>query len=97
MITEFQQKIYKLVESIPCGRVATYATVARRAGDGRAARAVGNALNKNPFRGVPCHRVIRSNGHVGGFARGTQAKINLLENEGIKIINQKVDPEFIIV
>ena len=58
----------------------------------KAYRAVGNALNKNPYAPkVPCHRVIKTNGEVGGFASGTKNKIKLLEKEGIKINNSKID------
>lgn len=62
----------------------TYAEVAQAIGKPRAARAVGNALNKNPFAPrVPCHRVIRSDGTLGGFASGTAAKRALLRREGV--------------
>ena len=59
----------------------TYAEVARAAGYPGAARAVGNALNKNHDPSVPCHRVIRSDGNVGGYNRGTEQKIKLLRKE----------------
>lgn len=76
----------------------TYGEVARRLGNKNAARAVGNALNKNRdakprgrrFYGVPCHRVVGGDGRVGGFNRGNAQKIKLLKSEGIKIINGKV-------
>lgn len=55
-------------------------------------RAVGNAMNKNPYAPiVPCHRVVKSNGEVGGFASGTKNKIRLLKKEGIEIHNKKID------
>ncbi|MEI6529046.1 MAG: MGMT family protein [Candidatus Falkowbacteria bacterium] len=58
----------------------------------RAARAVGNALNKNTFAPqVPCHRAIRSNGEIGGFASGSKNKIRLLKKEGIEMHNNKID------
>lgn len=60
--------VFSAVRKIPRGRVATYAAVAAAAGRRRAYRAVGNALNKNPFKSVPCHRVIRSDRTAGGFA-----------------------------
>lgn len=101
-MTNFDQKIWDFTSKIPRGKVATYAGLARMAGCPRAYRAVGNALNKNPYRGirlsrkVPCHRVIRSDGSVGGFARGTEAKINFLKKEGVQIRNNKVDSKYII-
>lgn len=95
-MTEFEGKVYGAVKKIPRGKVATYTRIARSIKQPRAARAVGNALNKNPFREVPCHRVVRSDGGVGGFARGTKIKINLLREEGVKIVNQKVDSRNVI-
>lgn len=88
--TAFQDKVYKAVKKIPAGRVRTYGNVARIIGVPWGARAVGNALNRNPFTNVPCHRVVRHDGTVGGFARGMKIKISLLQREGIKIINNKV-------
>ena len=81
-MTEFQEKVYNAVKKIPKGRVLTYKEVARLIGSSKAYRAVGNALNKNPFASVPCHRVVRSDGEVGGYARGTKVKIKLLKREG---------------
>lgn len=66
MITEFQQKVYDFVKTIPKGKTATYKEVAVAIGRPKAYRAVGNVLNKNPFAPiVPCHRVIKSNGDIG--------------------------------
>lgn len=83
MITDFQKKVYNVVSRIPRGKIMTYKEVAISIGNPRASRAVGNALNKNPFAPkVPCHRVVRSNGQVGGFAWGSKKKIELLKKEG---------------
>lgn len=92
----FAEKVWRETKKIPRGKVTTYAAVARKIGNPRSARAVGNALNKNPYHNVPCHRVIRSNGTVGGFARGTKEKTNLLRRERVKIINNKVHPKYIL-
>ncbi|MBI2003381.1 MAG: MGMT family protein [Parcubacteria group bacterium] len=82
-MTEFQKRIYEVVKKIPRGKVLTYKEVARLAGNPLAYRAVGNALNKNPFAPeVPCHRVIRSDGKIGGYACGTTEKVRILRNEG---------------
>ena len=84
---EFATRVYKITRRIPKGSVATYAIVARAIRNPQAVRAVGNSLNKNPFKNVPCHRVIRSDGMVGGFARGAKEKIKILRREGVKIIH----------
>lgn len=82
MPTKFQQKVYDFVKTIPKGKTATYKEVAIAIGNPNAYRAVGNALNKNPFAPVvPCHRVVRSDGQVGGFAQGTIKKVKLLQDE----------------
>ncbi len=68
--------------SIPRGETRTYAQVAASIGRPRAYRAVGNALNANPFPVlVPCHRVVRSDGRIGGYAYGAAAKRRLLKLE----------------
>lgn len=82
-VTSFQQKVYDFVKTIPKGKTATYKEVAVGIGHPKAYRAVGNALNKNPFApSVPCHRVIKSGGEIGGFALGSAKKIKLLKKEG---------------
>ncbi|MFX1486951.1 MAG: MGMT family protein [Promethearchaeota archaeon] len=92
-LSEFQKKVYGVTSKIPKGSVTTYATIAKILGNSSLARAVGNALNKNPFPSekVPCHRVVRANGEVGGFASGTKNKITMLEKEGIAIVDGRVD------
>ncbi|MFZ5982067.1 MAG: MGMT family protein [Patescibacteria group bacterium] len=79
----FQEKVYNVVRKIPKGETLTYRQVAEKAGSPRAARAVGNILNKNYDPKIPCHRVIRSDGRVGGYNRGTKKKRELLKKEGI--------------
>lgn len=88
---EFRVRVYRATKRIPKGRVATYAAIAKVVGSPRAARAVGNALNQSPFRSVPCHRVIRSDGTVGGFARGGRKKIQLLRREGVVVNNGRIN------
>jgi len=81
-LTEFRRAVYHVVAVIPPGSVMTYAQVARAVGNPAAVRAVGTALNRNPFAPtVPCHRVVRTDGTVGGFASGTRAKTRLLRKE----------------
>jgi len=71
-----------VVAGIPLGQTMTYQAVARKAGSPKAARAVGNILNKNHNPAVPCHRVIRSDGAIGGYNRGSRNKQLLLAEEG---------------
>ena len=88
----FPQQVYKATSLIPKGKISTYKEIARALNNPRAVRAVGNALNKNPYAPqVPCHRVIKSNGKVGGFASGTKKKIMILKTEGVEIKNNKID------
>jgi len=88
------KRIYEAVKKIPYGHVATYAQIAELAGDRKMARAVGNALHKNPDPdGIPCFRVVNSKGELSGeFAFGgigVQAK--LLRAEGIEVKDGRVD------
>jgi O-6-methylguanine DNA methyltransferase len=88
--SKFKNKVYKVVRNISCGNVLTYKEVARLAGSPFAWRAVGNILNKNKDPKVPCHRVIRSDGKVGGYRKGTKKKTSLLKKENIIIKNGRV-------
>ena len=92
-MTTFEEKVYLEVKKIPKGKVDTYKGIAIKIGYPNAARAVGNALHKNPdHKNIPCHRVVNSNGECSGnFAFGgknTQEK--LLMKEGIRFVNGKV-------
>jgi len=78
---EFRQKVYNIVKKIPEGEVLSYKEVAKKAGSPRAWRAVGNILNKNYSPSIPCHRVIKSSGEIGGYNRGEEKKKQLLEKE----------------
>ncbi len=78
----FAGRVFAVVKKIPKGKVLTYADVARRAGNTKAYRAVGNILNKNFSPAIPCYRVVRSDGSVGGYNRGRAAKIKKLRAEG---------------
>ena len=83
--TKFQIKVWKYLKNIPKGKVKTYKEVAIGINMPKAARAVANACAKNPYApNVPCHRVIRSDGSLGGFSvpGGTKAKRKLLKKEG---------------
>ena len=89
-MTSFQKKVYGIIKKIPQGKIMTYKEVAKLADRPRAFRAVGNALNKNRNPAIPCHRVIRSDGKVGGYSRGQKRKIYLLKKEGMVIENRRV-------
>jgi len=78
----FKSKVLKIVKKIPKGRVMTYKEIAWRVGRPLAYRAVGNILSRNYNPGIPCHRVIRSDGKLGGYNRGARRKKILLEKEG---------------
>lgn len=82
----FLEKVFSLTAKIPKGKVTTYKILARKAGRPAAARAVGQALAKNPqVIKVPCHRVVNSNGLIGGYQLGKNKKMKLLKSEGVKI------------
>lgn len=90
-MTKFIQKVLTIVKKIPKGKVMTYKEVALKLGNRNLARAVGQALKRNPYPIViPCHRVIRSDGKIGGYALGVDKKKRLLKKEGIIIIGDKV-------
>lgn len=78
----FKEKVYRVVAKIPKGKVLTYKEVAKRAGNPKASRAVGNILNKNYDPMVPCHRVILSDGNTGGYRGGRAQKRRILTKEG---------------
>ena len=87
----FNEKCYSILRRVPKGKITTYQELAH-ALKTRAYRAVGNAMRRNPYAPlVPCHRVIKSNGEIGGFASGTKKKIEMLKKEGIVIINERID------
>jgi len=85
-ITTFQKQVYKTVLLIPHGQTRSYKWVAEKSGFPRAFRAVGLALKRNPYVGkVPCHRVIKSDGSLGGFSRGWRLKRKMLKSEGLDL------------
>ncbi len=87
----FNQKVWAMTARIPKGRVTTYAEIAR-ALKSKAYRAVGHALNRNPYAPeVPCHRVVGWNGALTGFADGLAKKKAMLVREGVVVRNGRVD------
>ena len=93
----FNQKIYNLLKKVPKGKVTTYKFLAEKLGT-KAYRAVGQAMRCNPYApNVPCHRVVKSDGSIGGFmgkinknSKEVKKKIKMLEKEGVKIKNNKI-------
>lgn len=86
----FQVKVYEIVRKIPKGKVLTYKQIAELASRPRAWRAVGNILNKNQNSKIFCHRVVKSDGSIGGYSKGSNKKITLLKKEGMVIKNGRV-------
>lgn len=83
------QDVYVLLSKIPPGKVSTYGDIAKALGHPKAARVIGRIIANNPNPiSIPCHRVVKSNGEIGGFAYGEQRKRERLEKEGIKFQNR---------
>ena len=81
--TPFEEAVYAVVRRIPRGETRSYRWVAKQLGHQGLARAVGNALHRNPYAPhIPCHRVVRSDGSLGGYAKGPARKKALLQQEG---------------
>jgi methylated-DNA-[protein]-cysteine S-methyltransferase len=90
MPTPFQQRCYELLKQIPLGKVTTYAEIAHALGT-KAYRAVGTAMAKNPHLiVVPCHRVVNRDGQLGNYALGCERKQQLLESEGVHVVDGRV-------
>ncbi len=92
----FVERVYEELRKVPKGKVTTYKNLAEKLGT-KAYRAVGTAMKNNPYAPeVPCHRVVRSDGRIGGFMGKTEGeevarKIVLLRNEGVEIVGGKID------
>jgi methylated-DNA-[protein]-cysteine S-methyltransferase len=88
---KLEDKVYKKLLEVPSGMVTTYRELAMAVGLKNGQRVIGRIMNKNPYPViVPCHRVINSNGKIGGYAWGEKIKTNMLSKEGIKIKNGKI-------
>lgn len=81
-MSDFAKAVYAIVASIPRGATLTYRDVARKVGRPNAYRAVGSILNKNCDKTIPCHRVVRSDGRVGGYNGLKGVKADILRREG---------------
>lgn len=88
---DLYQEVYDLVTQIPDGKVTTYGTIAKALGDSIAARAVGRILNLNPDpASVPCYRVVRAEGKLGGYKGGKKQKRDLLEADGLEVRTDQI-------
>jgi len=86
-----EQRVYKKLLQVPMGYVVTYRELSRAVGLHNGQRLVGQIMKKNPFPViVPCHRVVKSDGTVGGYAYGSERKKHMLSKEGLKINNDKI-------
>jgi len=89
---EFNEKVWRALKLIPRGRITTYKEMAKYLGRPGASRAVGKACHKNPGAPtVPCHRVVKSDGSLGGYVRGARKKASWLKKEGVKVKSGKVE------
>ena len=85
------KKVYKKLLEVQEGEITTYGDLAKAVGLKNGQRVIGRIMNKNPYPVIiPCHRVVNSNGKVGGYAYGQDIKSNMLTKEGIKIKNGKI-------
>jgi|TARA_B100001750_G_scaffold197868_1_gene170717 methylated-DNA-[protein]-cysteine S-methyltransferase len=86
-----EKKIYRKLLQVPSGKITTYKELARSVGLQNGQRVIGQIMKKNPFPVIiPCHRVVKSNGEIGGYAYGISIKKNMLVKEGISISNNKI-------
>ncbi len=83
-------KVYKLLMLVPKGKVTTYKAIADALGT-KGYQAIGTILNKNPHvHDVPCYRVVNSDGTIGGYSKGIEAKVKMLKKDGIEIVDGKI-------
>ncbi len=90
--TSFQKLVWRELLSIPLGETRTYKQIANAIGKSGSSRAIANACASNPYAPlVPCHRVIRSDGRVGGYSGqgGEERKLRMLEKEGVQVLRNK--------
>jgi methylated-DNA-[protein]-cysteine S-methyltransferase len=89
--SSFYERCYETLRKVPKGKVTTYKEIAH-ALNTKAYRAVGTAMNKNPYAPkVPCHRVINSDGRLGNFGSGPKKKAQMLKEEGVEIVSGKIN------
>lgn len=90
--SNFFELVYLVVMQVPCGSVTSYSAVAKFLNNPRGSRAVGWAMRQCPYSSVPCHRVIKADGSVGGYGgEGVLKKVSLLKKEGVEVRRGKID------
>ncbi len=88
---KLEQKVYKKLTEVPQGKVTTYGELAKAVGLKNGQRQIGQIMKKNPYPVIiPCHRVVKSDGNVGGYAYGGDIKTNMLQKEGLIIKDGKI-------
>ena len=86
-----EQRVYKKLLEVPKGKVTTYSELSKAVGIKNGQRYIGNVMNKNPYPViVPCHRVVLSNGRLGGYAYGEHIKAKMLHDEGVDVKDGKI-------
>ncbi len=86
-----EQQVYTKLLEVPEGKVTTYGELAKAVGLKNGQRVIGNIMNKNPYPViVPCHRVVKSDGKIGGYAYGENVKTKMLSDEGVTTLKGKI-------
>ncbi len=86
-----EQRVYKKLLEVPKGKITTYGELANAVGIKNGQRVIGNIMNKNPYPViVPCHRVVKSDGEIGGYAYGENVKTKMLSDEGVNTLKGKI-------
>lgn len=90
-MNELERRVYQKLLKVPKGKVTTYGDLAKAAGLENGQRLIGQIMKKNPFPVIiPCHRVVKSDGKIGGYYYGDKIKTKMLSDEGILIKNGKI-------
>ncbi|HWP78609.1 MAG TPA: MGMT family protein [Candidatus Nitrosotenuis sp.] len=91
-MNDLERQVYKILLKVPKGKVTTYGELAKAVGLKNGQRAIGRIMNKNPYPVIiPCHRVVKSDGKIGGYFFGQDIKTKMLSDEGITIKNGKIE------
>jgi len=86
-----EQRVYKKLLEVPEGKITTYGELAKAIGLKNGQRVIGNIMNKNPYPVIiPCHRVVKSDGKIGGYAYGENVKTKMLSDEGVTTLKGKI-------
>jgi methylated-DNA-[protein]-cysteine S-methyltransferase len=90
-LIELEQQVYQKLLKVPKGKVTTYGDLAKAVGLKNGQRLIGQIMNKNPFPVIiPCHRVVKSDGQIGGYYYGEKIKTKMLSDEGVLVKNGKI-------